>query len=45
MKKLVILSALLLVGTATKAQDKLYTDEFPLGNVTLLDGPLKRRAT
>ena len=42
MKKLVILSALLLVGTATKAQDKLYTDEFPLGNVTLLDGPLKK---
>jgi DUF1680 family protein len=42
MKKLVILSALLLVGTATKAQDKLYADEFPLGNVTLLDGPLKK---
>ena len=42
MKKLVILTALLLVGTATKAQDKLYTDEFPLGNVTLLDGPLKK---
>ena len=42
MKKLVILSALLLVCTATKAQDKLYTDEFPLGNVTLLDGPLKK---
>ena len=42
MKKLVILTALLLVGTATKAQDKLYADEFPLGNVTLLDGPLKK---
>lgn len=23
------------------AQDKLYKDEFPLGNITLLDGPLK----
>lgn len=23
------------------AQDKLYTDEFPLGDITLLDGPLK----
>ena len=42
MKKLVILTALLLVGSATKAQDTLYTDEFPLGNVTMLDGPLKK---
>ena len=24
------------------AQDKLYQDEFPLGDVTLLDGPLKK---
>lgn len=24
------------------AQDKLYKDEFPLGDITLLDGPLKR---
>jgi hypothetical protein len=24
------------------AQDKLYADEFPLGDVTLLDGPLKK---
>lgn len=23
------------------AQDKLYKDEFPLGDITLLDGPLK----
>ena len=23
------------------AQDRLYPDEFPLGDVTLLDGPLK----
>ena len=26
---------------AGNAQDKLYADEFPLGDVTLLDGPLK----
>ena len=26
---------------AGHAQDKLYADEFPLGDVTLLDGPLK----
>ena len=25
-----------------EAQDKLYADEFPLGDVTLLDGPLKK---
>ncbi|MBO7578790.1 MAG: glycoside hydrolase family 127 protein [Prevotella sp.] len=42
MKKLVFLTALLLVGTTTWAQDKLYADEFPLGDVTLLDGPLKK---
>ena len=27
---------------AGNAQDKLYADEFPLGDVTLLDGPLKK---
>jgi len=27
---------------AASAQDKLYADEFPLGDVTLLDGPLKK---
>ena len=37
-----ILSALLTVGTMASAQDKLYADEFPLGDVTLLDGPLKK---
>ena len=26
----------------TGAQDRLYADEFPLGDVTLLDGPLKK---
>ena len=25
----------------TSAQDQLYANEFPLGDVTLLDGPLK----
>ena len=35
---------LLLVAVWTmagNAQDKLYADEFPIGDVTLLDGPLK----
>ena len=42
MKRVISLLALLLtVGTAT-AQDRLYADEFPLGDVTLLDGPLKK---
>ena len=31
----------LAMGSA-EAQDRLYADEFPLGDVTLLDGPLKR---
>jgi len=33
--------ALSLLSTTAVAQDKLYSDEFPLGEVTLLDGPLK----
>ena len=41
-KKIFILSALLAVGTMAEAQDKLYNDEFPIGDVTLLDGPLKK---
>ena len=32
---------LLSVGSI-KAQDRLYADEFPIGDVTLLDGPLKK---
>lgn len=32
----------LTIGHHAMAQDKLYTDEFPLGDVTLLDGPLKK---
>ena len=33
--------ALLACASFLPAQDKLYADEFPLGDVTLLDGPLK----
>ena len=32
---------LLLPGMAVNAQDKLYPNEFPLGDVQLLDGPFK----
>ena len=42
MKKLLTLSVLLFFVMTSKAQDKLYADEFPLGDVTLLDGPLKK---
>ena len=42
MKRTLLLSALVLLLSATGyAQDKLYSDEFPLGDVTLLNGPLK----
>ena len=33
---------LMLVAGHAQAQDRLYADEFPLGDVTLLDGPLKK---
>ena len=42
MKKTFILSAFLAVVTMAVAQDRLYADEFPLGDVTLLSGPLKK---
>jgi hypothetical protein len=42
MKKLVSLFTLLLFVVTVKAQDKLYANEFPIGDVTLLDGPLKK---
>ena len=42
MKKFLIITSLLALGSVTNAQDKLYADEFPLGDVTLLDGPLKK---
>ena len=31
----------LMMPYTTMAQDKLYSDEFPLGDITLLEGPLK----
>ena len=33
---------LLLTMGSIQAQDRLYADEFPIGDVTLLDGPLKK---
>ena len=42
MKRVISLLALLLTVGAATAQDRLYADEFPLGDVTLLDGPLKK---
>ncbi len=33
---------MLLTAGSIEAQNRLYADEFPLGDVTLLDGPLKR---
>ena len=33
---------MLFVAGGVQAQDRLYADEFPLGDVTLLDGPLKK---
>jgi len=42
MKYLLTLAIGLLATTGTGvAQDKLYSDEFPISDVTLLDGPLK----
>ena len=42
-KKLILVVALLMFGRAnSEAQDKLYADKFPIGDVTLLDGPLKQ---
>ena len=43
MKKTLLLLAILLqaLSTVARAQDKLYHNEFPIGDVRLLDGPLK----
>ena len=41
MKRIAVVFALMLSFSAY-AQDRLYADEFPLGDVTLLEGPLKR---
>ena len=42
-RKPLLIIALLSIAPAlgVVAQDKLYKDEFPLGDITLLDGPLK----
>ena len=42
MKKILTIVCLAAGVVAGHAQDKLYSDEFPLGDVTLLDGPLKK---
>ncbi len=42
MRKFLILTTFLALGAIANAQDKLYADEFPLGDVTLLNGPLKK---
>ena len=41
MKKILILLLLAAGTVAANAQDRLYADQFPLGDVTLLEGPLK----
>lgn len=43
MKKIVLICAFFILGEAnSQAQDQLYADKFPIGDVTLLDGPLKQ---
>ena len=41
MKRILVSVCMAAVFAVGHAQDKLYADEFPLGDVTLLDGPLK----
>ena len=40
--RLTLLATLFATALSASAQDKLYANEFPLGDVTLLDGPLKK---
>jgi len=40
--RFLIMMLLFLTVGSINAQDRLYADEFPLGDVTLLDGPLKK---
>jgi len=42
MRKLVACMLMVAAAATANAQDKLYADEFPLGDVTLLNGPLKK---
>ena len=41
MKKTLLAVVLLMAAFAVSAQDRLYKNEFPIGDVTLLDGPFK----
>ena len=41
MKKTLLAVVLFMVAFASSAQDRLYSNEFPIGDVTLLDGPFK----
>ena len=42
MKRIIPMVLMVAAVVAGHAQDKLYADEFPIGDVTLLDGPLKK---
>ena len=42
MKKILTIAWMATLMVAAHAQNKLYSEEFPLGDVTLLDGPLKK---
>jgi DUF1680 family protein len=42
MKRILTMLLMAAAVMAGHAQDKLYADEFPLGDVVLLDGPLKK---
>ena len=42
MKRIMMTLLMAASVAAASAQDKLYADEFPLGDVTLLSGPLKK---
>ena len=42
MNKFLFTALFTLLTLGAEAQDRLYADEFPLGDVTLLDGPLKK---
>jgi hypothetical protein len=41
MKKTLLAVVLLMAAFASSAQDRLYDNEFPIGDVTLLDGPFR----
>ena len=41
MKKLIYTALVMLLPIGSEAQDRLYSDKFPIGDITLLDGPFK----